>query len=235
MNTETMQRNRQGREDLLGFQRLLRGNPYLLHERNPVMAKTPLHVSASYNRAEIIKYLLDWQGAEKVELEPRNMLGGGSKCTSKNGCSEAARLLLAHGAFNEAKENFGTQSVEDRSTVKTLLEYNADCSTEDNKYKNSKTMIARILGRLLHMVGVLPTDKVKEVQRTDLVGELVCHTGPMTRRKIAEAEGGILFVDEAYRLIQSQKEDEKDYGIEALEQIMSVMDSGKVSHVCWLK
>jgi hypothetical protein len=47
-----------------------------------------------------------------------------------------------------------------------------------------KTMVARILGRLLHMVGVLPTDKVTEVQRTDLVGEFVGHTGPKTRRKV---------------------------------------------------
>jgi hypothetical protein len=47
-----------------------------------------------------------------------------------------------------------------------------------------KTMVARILGKLLHMVGVLPTDKVTEVQRTDLVGEFVGHTGPKTRRKV---------------------------------------------------
>ncbi|XP_072998834.1 uncharacterized protein [Typha latifolia] len=91
-----------------------------------------------------------------------------------------------------------------------------------------KTLVARILGKLLHMVGILPTDKVTEVQRTDLVGEFVGHTGPKTRRKIQEAEGGILFVDEAYRLIPMQKADDKDYGIEALEEIMSVMDSGKV-------
>ncbi|KAL7239893.1 hypothetical protein ACSBR2_005708 [Camellia fascicularis] len=91
-----------------------------------------------------------------------------------------------------------------------------------------KTMVARILGRLLYMVGILPTDKVTEVQRTDLVGEFVGHTGPKTRRKIKEAEGGILFVDEAYRLIPMQKADDKDYGLEALEEIMSVMDSGKV-------
>ncbi|KAJ6407119.1 hypothetical protein OIU84_010599 [Salix udensis] len=96
-------------------------------------------------------------------------------------------------------------------------------------------MVARILGRLLHVVGVLPTDKVIEVQRTDLVGEFVSHTGPKTRRRIAEAEGGILSVDEAYQLIPSQKEEEKDYGIEALEEIMSVMDSGKFSHMWWLK
>ncbi|CAL9198798.1 unnamed protein product [Musa hybrid cultivar] len=91
-----------------------------------------------------------------------------------------------------------------------------------------KTMVARVLGKLLHMVGILPTDNVTEVQRTDLVGEFVGHTGPKTRRKINEAEGGILFVDEAYRLIPMQKADDKDYGLEALEEIMSVMDSGKV-------
>lgn len=47
-----------------------------------------------------------------------------------------------------------------------------------------KTMVARILGKLLHMVGILPTDKVTEVQRTDLVGEFVGHTGPKTRRVV---------------------------------------------------
>ncbi|KAE8671394.1 AAA-type ATPase family protein / ankyrin repeat family protein isoform 2 [Hibiscus syriacus] len=91
-----------------------------------------------------------------------------------------------------------------------------------------KTMVARVLGKLLHMVGILPTDMVTEVQRTDLVGEFVGHTGPKTRRKIQEAEGGILFVDEAYRLIPMQKSDDKDYGLEALEEIMSVMDTGKI-------
>ncbi|PWA77332.1 hypothetical protein CTI12_AA057820 [Artemisia annua] len=50
----------------------------------------------------------------------------------------------------------------------------------------------------------------------------------MQARGIKEAEGGILFVDEAYRLIPIQKSDDKDYGLEALEEIMSVMDSGKV-------
>jgi hypothetical protein len=47
-------------------------------------------------------------------------------------------------------------------------------------------------------------------------------------RQIQDAEGVILFVDEAYRLIPIQKSNDKDYGLEALEEIMSVMDSGKV-------
>ncbi|XP_041005658.1 ESX-1 secretion system protein EccA1-like isoform X1 [Juglans microcarpa x Juglans regia] len=322
--------------DLLGFQRLLRENPSLINDRNPVMAQTPLHVSAGYNRAEIVKFLLDRQGTEKVQLEAKNMYGETPlHMAAKNGCNDAAQLLLGHGAIIEAKANNGMTPLhlavwyslraEDYSTVNTLLEYNADCSAKDNEGMTplnhlspgpgseklrellnwhleeqrkrraieacsetkakmdeleneisnvvglhelkvqlrkwargmllderrralglkvgtrrtphmaflgnpgtGKTMVARILGRLLHMVGILPTDRVTEVQRTDLVGEFVGHTGPKTRRKIKEAEGGILFVDEAYRLIPMQKADDKDYGLEALEEIMSVMDSGKV-------
>ncbi|KAK2645679.1 hypothetical protein Ddye_020874 [Dipteronia dyeriana] len=322
--------------DLLAFQKLLRDNPSLLNERNPVMSQTPLHVSAGYNKAEVVKFLLEWQGTEKVELEAQNMYGETPlHMAAKNGCNDAAKLLLARGAVIEAKANNGMTPLhlsvwhsirsEDCSTVKTLLEYNADCSAIDNEGKTpldhlskgpgseklcellhwhsveqrkkraleacsetkakmdelenelsnivglhelkvqlrkwakgmllderrralglkvgarrpphmaflgnpgtGKTMVARILGKLLHMVGILPTDRVTEVQRTDLVGEFVGHTGPKTRRKIKDAEGGILFVDEAYRLIPMQKSDDKDYGLEALEEIMSVMDSGKV-------
>ncbi|KAK6248532.1 hypothetical protein QUC31_020097 [Theobroma cacao] len=322
--------------DLVGLQKLLKDKPFLLNERNPVMAQTPLHVSAGYDRAEIIKFLLDRQGPEKAELEAKNMYGETPlHMAAKNGCNEAAKLLLAHGAFIEAKANNGMTPLhlavwysirsDDYATVKTLLEYNADCTAQDNEGMTpikhlsngpgseklrqllhwhleeqqkrraleacgetkakmdelekellnivglhelkvqlrkwakgmlfderrrglglkvgarrpphmaflgnpgtGKTMVARILGKLLHMVGILPTDKVTEVQRTDLVGEFVGHTGPKTRRKIQEAEGGILFVDEAYRLIPMQKADDKDYGLEALEEIMSVMDSGKI-------
>ena len=39
------------------------------------MAQTPLHVSSGYNNVEIVKFLLNWQGPEKVELEAKNMVG----------------------------------------------------------------------------------------------------------------------------------------------------------------
>ncbi|KAJ0988846.1 hypothetical protein J5N97_007202 [Dioscorea zingiberensis] len=63
-----------------------------------------------------------------------------------------------------------------------------------------KTMVARALGKL-HMVGILPSDKVTEVQWTDLIGEFVGYTGPKTRKK----------VDTNAEL------DAKDYGLEALK------------------
>lgn len=55
-------------------------------------------------------------------------------------------------------------------------------------------MVARVLGKLLHTVGILPTDKVTEVQRTDLVGEFVGHTGPKTRRKVTNTVQNIPIV-----------------------------------------
>lgn len=44
--------------------------------------------------------------------------------------------------------------------------------------------------------------------------------------QIERAKGGVLFVDEAYRLVPAFKAGEKDYGLEALEEIMAAMDSG---------
>lgn len=101
------------------------------------MVQTPLHVSAGYDRAEIVKFLLDWQGPEKVEMEATNIYVGRNSI---------ARLLLAHGAVIEARANNGMTSLhlaawhsirsDDYSAVQTLLEYNADCSAqEDNEGK----------------------------------------------------------------------------------------------------
>ena len=55
------------------------------------------------------------------------------------------------------------------------------------------------------------------------VGSHIGTTGPKCRAKIEEAKGGILFIDEAYRLTSSS---EKDFGIEALEEIMKDMTTG---------
>ncbi|KAK4479130.1 hypothetical protein RD792_014641 [Penstemon davidsonii] len=88
-----------------------------------------------------------------------------------------------------------------------------------------KTTVARVVGKLLHCVGVLSSDKVIEVQRSNLVGEYVGSTALKTRIKIEEAKGGVLFVDEAYRLAPRQRAGQYiDYGKEALEEIMSVLE-----------
>jgi len=86
-----------------------------------------------------------------------------------------------------------------------------------------KTMLARIMGNILQKSGILSSGHVVEVQRGDLVAGFVGQTALKTRKKIKEAEGGVLFVDEAYRLF-SANSNNNDYGMEAVDEIMSVLD-----------
>lgn len=63
-----------------------------------------------------------------------------------------------------------------------------------------------------------------EVQRSDLIGQYLGSTTEKTKEKILEARGGVLFIDEAYRLIPTAGG--KDFGREAIEELMAVMEDG---------
>ena len=67
-------------------------------------------------------------------------------------------------------------------------------------------------------------NKIVEVQRSDLTGQYFGSTTEKTKEKILEARGGVLFIDEAYRLIPSAGG--KDFGREAIEELMAVMEDG---------
>jgi stage V sporulation protein K len=84
-----------------------------------------------------------------------------------------------------------------------------------------KTTIARILGRLLRDAGILEKGHVVEVERADLVGEYIGHTAHRTREQIRKAQGGILFIDEAYSLCRGG---EKDFGKECVDCIVKGME-----------
>ena len=87
-----------------------------------------------------------------------------------------------------------------------------------------KTTFARLVGKLLADCGVVAKNKVVEVQRSDLVGEYVGSTAQKTRKVIEQAKGGVLFIDEAYTL--SVPGSSKDFGTEAIEEIMRNMNDG---------
>ena len=63
-----------------------------------------------------------------------------------------------------------------------------------------------------------------EVQRSDLIGQYLGSTTEKTKQKIVEARGGVLFIDEAYRLIPTAGG--KDFGREAIAELMAVMEDG---------
>jgi SpoVK/Ycf46/Vps4 family AAA+-type ATPase len=88
-----------------------------------------------------------------------------------------------------------------------------------------KTMIARLIASCLRTLEVVPNGQLVEVQRSDLVAGFVGQTGPKTKKVIDQAKGGILFVDEAYRLL-GQPGAKSDFGPEAIEELMAVMNDG---------
>jgi probable Rubsico expression protein CbbX len=86
-----------------------------------------------------------------------------------------------------------------------------------------KTTVALRMADLLHRLGYIETNRVVAVTRDDLVGQYVGHTAPKTKEVLKRAFGGVLFIDEAYYLYRP--ENERDYGVEAIEILLQVMES----------
>ena len=90
-----------------------------------------------------------------------------------------------------------------------------------------KTTVARKLGEIFQSVGFLDRGHVIETSRKDLVGEYVGSTAPKTNKKIDEAMGGILFIDEAYTLAPDTEGSSDQFGKEAIETIMKRMEDDR--------
>ncbi|QFG26891.1 CbbX protein [Actinomadura sp. WMMB 499] len=86
-----------------------------------------------------------------------------------------------------------------------------------------KTSVAVRLAELLHRLGYVRTGHLVSVTRDDLVGQYVGHTAPKTKEVLKRAMGGVLFIDEAYYLYRA--ENERDYGQEAIEILLQVMEN----------
>ena len=90
-----------------------------------------------------------------------------------------------------------------------------------------KTTVARILAKLYKQIGVLTTGQLVEVDRSGLVAGYVGQTAIKTAKKIEEAKGGVLFIDEAYAL--SRKDD--TFGQEAIDTILKAMEDSREEFV----
>jgi probable Rubsico expression protein CbbX len=88
-----------------------------------------------------------------------------------------------------------------------------------------KTTVALRMAEILHRLGYLERGHVVSVTRDDLVGQYVGHTAPKTKDVLKRAYGGVLFIDEAYYLYRP--ENERDYGQEAIEILLQVMEKDR--------
>jgi probable Rubsico expression protein CbbX len=88
-----------------------------------------------------------------------------------------------------------------------------------------KTTVARRMAEILHRLGYIRRNHVVSVTRDDLVGQYIGHTAPKTKDVLKKAMGGVLFIDEAYYLYRP--ENERDYGQEAIEILLQVMEDNR--------
>ncbi|TIW22433.1 MAG: CbbX protein [Mesorhizobium sp.] len=86
-----------------------------------------------------------------------------------------------------------------------------------------KTTVALRMADLLHRLGYIRKGHLVSVTRDDLVGQYIGHTAPKTKEILKKAMGGVLFIDEAYYLYRL--ENERDYGQEAIEILLQVMEN----------
>jgi probable Rubsico expression protein CbbX len=86
-----------------------------------------------------------------------------------------------------------------------------------------KTTVALRMAEILHRLGYVRKGHVVSVTRDDLVGQYIGHTAPKTKEILKKAMGGVLFIDEAYYLYRP--ENERDYGQEAIEILLQVMEN----------
>jgi probable Rubsico expression protein CbbX len=86
-----------------------------------------------------------------------------------------------------------------------------------------KTTVALQMAAILHRLGYVRKGHLVSVTRDDLVGQYIGHTAPKTKEILKKAMGGVLFIDEAYYLYR--QENERDYGQEAIEILLQVMEN----------
>ncbi len=86
-----------------------------------------------------------------------------------------------------------------------------------------KTAVGLRMADILYQLGYIKKGHLLTVTRDDLVGQYIGHTAPKTKEVLKKAMGGVLFIDEAYYLYKP--DNERDYGSEAIEILLQVMEN----------
>ena len=125
---------------------------------------------------------------------------------------EQVTRMIASVQVNQAMKESGLQT-QGFGTLHMVFKGNAG---------TGKTTVARIIGNIYRELGVLSTGQFIECDRSSLVGTYVGETAQKTKAKIEEALGGILFIDEAYSLMQGGA---NDYGKEAITELVADIEN----------
>ena len=160
------------------------------------MNTTPINLQEEYAKTEIAK-ILNLLDEELVGLAP-----------VKSRIREIAALLL----IDKLRRNLGITS----ANPGLHMSFTGSPGT-------GKTTVGLKMADILYQLGYIKKGHLLTVTRDDLVGQYIGHTAPKTKEVLKKAMGGVLFIDEAYYLYKP--DNERDYGSEAIEILLQVMEN----------
>jgi probable Rubsico expression protein CbbX len=160
------------------------------------MNRSPINLQEEYAKTEIAK-ILNLLDEELVGLAP-----------VKARIREIAALLL----IDKLRKNLGISSV----SPGLHMSFTGSPGT-------GKTTVGLRMSDILYKLGYIKKGHLLTVTRDDLVGQYIGHTAPKTKEVLKKAMGGVLFIDEAYYLYKP--DNERDYGAEAIEILLQVMEN----------
>ena len=160
------------------------------------MTTSPINLQEEYAKTEIAK-ILNLLDEELVGLTP-----------VKSRIREIAALLL----IDKLRRNLGITS----ANPGLHMSFTGSPGT-------GKTTVGLKMADILYQLGYIKKGHLLTVTRDDLVGQYIGHTAPKTKEVLKKAMGGVLFIDEAYYLYKP--DNERDYGAEAIEILLQVMEN----------
>ena len=160
------------------------------------MNTSPINLQEEYAKTEIAK-ILNLLDEELVGLAP-----------VKSRIREIAALLL----IDKLRRNLGISS----ASPGLHMSFTGSPGT-------GKTTVGLKMADILYQLGYIQKGHLLTVTRDDLVGQYIGHTAPKTKEVLKKAMGGVLFIDEAYYLYKP--DNERDYGAEAIEILLQVMEN----------
>ena len=160
------------------------------------LATTQVNLQEEYSKTEIAK-ILNILDEELVGLVP-----------VKTRIREIAALLL----IDKLRKNLGITA----GNPGLHMSFTGSPGT-------GKTTVGLQMADILYQLGYVQKGHLLTVTRDDLVGQYIGHTAPKTKEVLKKAMGGVLFIDEAYYLYKP--DNERDYGSEAIEILLQVMEN----------
>lgn len=187
----------------------------------------------SHTARELVNKIRNNREREITEDKEQCISVGGSEKVKQRRLQEQKSRMSAEEAEEKLESLIGLESVKQEIyKIKKKIEFNnsrrellgLDYENQDTYHfvfsgnpGTGKTTVARLLADILHGVGLLEKGQLIEVERGDLVGEYQGHTAKKTKKVIEDALGGVLFIDEAYGLING---DHDEFGKEAIDALV---------------